>query len=139
MDLKQIGYEDSQQLYDSLFYYTIDMIVNNSEDDVSTNLTECDCNKDIYLHYNLKYTGDESLVDDINHTVGYEIWGYGREDLGSIEDVKKGWGWICKKMGDGRGAADLIFKLILDNNPQVFEKKVTVYWVDAYTGEHRYD
>lgn len=139
MELKKVGYEDSQAIYDSLFYYTIDIIVNNSQDDISTNMTECDNNNDIYLHYNLHFTGDESLVGETDHTVHYEIWGYAREGFGSIENVRTGWNWIRQKMGDGRGAADLIFKLSLDNNPKIFERDLVIYWVDGYTGERRYD
>ena len=138
MELKNAGYDNAQSVYDDLFYYTIEIIVNDSEDDITTDMEECWNKQDVYFHINLKFTGDVSLDDNTVHTLNYELWRYGREGIGTFRDVEPGWYCVSKK-ADGSGAADFLLKVQLDNGNETFDRSQVMYWKDAYTNEKRYD
>ncbi|MBQ8666320.1 MAG: zinc ribbon domain-containing protein [Lachnospiraceae bacterium] len=138
MELKNAGYDNAKSLYDDLFYYTIEIIVNDSENDITTDMEECWNKQDVYFHIRLRFTGDVSLDDNSVHTMKYELWRYGREGIGAFEDVEPGWYCITKK-ADGGGAADFLLKVQLDNSDETFDRPQVMYWKDAYTNEKRYD
>ena len=131
IELKLIGYKDSQAIFDSLFYYTMDIIVNYSEDDISTDLSEVDEANDIYIHYNIRYTGDESLFDADKrvHTVYYERWRLGREAVNTYTNIESGWHVCCINRTYGTSAGEHKVTFRIDNYPQVHERTIRMYWL----------
>lgn len=138
--LKKEGYKDSQALYDSLFFYTMEIITNDDAEDVSTDMTEINYESDKYFHFRLGFTGDISLEENRTHKVNYELWQYARSGFGSVYDVEVGKWYYIKFSYSGGGAANMKLCLTLDNDKEtIYGKELVLYWVDMNTGTKRYE